>query len=405
MKNLFKLNLQRFNDGTEPESTEPEAQPEAKQVTNEILEAGKAINADLKGMISQIIKDELAAQQPPAPEKKMQFATDAKNVFINPQHGREQLSPEMKAFIHWTRTGEVTDRKALGGIATPAAGGYLVPEEFRSEIIRKMTPLTVMRRAGARQFTISGGDTVIPVLQTNGAGGWVAENTAYTESDPVFNEINLRPSKYTRLVKASYEMLEDSAINVAGLLSDIFAEDFAAAEDAAFIAGNGTGKPTGLFTASLTSTAAVITSDATLADSIIKLVYALPRQYRAGAVFFVHGSAIAKIRTLKNTQGAYLWEPSLKAGEPDRLLGYPVYESVDIAVNPDVDPGAPTSPGSDIVFGHPKHYYIADRQGMILERSNERFFELGQVAFRSDMRVDGKVALADGFRKLTGFMH
>jgi HK97 family phage major capsid protein len=404
MKKLFKLNLQRFND--EDQTTDPVEQPKAdnteetKKVAKDILEAGKAVNDELKSMIGDIVKAQIAATQPPQVEKKMQF--ESKTIHANTQHGRDSLSPEMKSFVHWARTGEVTDRKALGGIATPSAGGYLVPEEFRAEIIRKMIPLTVMRRAGARQFTISGGDTMIPVLESSGQGGWVSENTAYTESEPTFGEISLRPNKYTRLVKASYEMLEDSAINVADLLSDIFSEDFAAAEDAAFVNGTGVGRPTGLFKAAITSVASTNTDDGTLADSLMKLIYALPRQYRNGSVFFLSGKAIAKVRLLKGANGQYLWESSLKAGEPDRLLGYPVFESVDI---PEATIGAGPDTGSDIIFGHPKHYYIADRQGMVLERSNERFFELGQVAFRSDMRVDGKVALADGFRKLTGFKH
>ncbi|WP_018130707.1 phage major capsid protein [Effusibacillus pohliae] len=383
---------------------------EGKRLAKEIIETGKAVNDELKDMVQQVVQEELKSAgfdfSTPIQrlvEKKMQF--DVSNApRINSRHGRDQLSPEMKSFIHWAKTGEVIDRKALAG-GTANAGGYLVPEEFRSEVIRKLAALTVVRRSGARAFPVSSDSISIPVVSANGSGAWTGENQQYQESDPTFGNVNLTPHKYTRLVRASVELLEDSAINVADLLADIFAEDFAAAEDAAFVAGDGVNKPTGIAQAAIGTVAAANTSDQNQADSLVKTVYALPRQYRNGAVWYINSKAIQRIRLLKDANGRYIWQDGLQEGEPARLLGYPVFET-DALAEYDLDgAGAGTDMGSNIIFGNPRYYYIADRTGMRLERSADRYFEFGQVAFRSDMRVDGKVALADAFKKLTGFKH
>lgn len=390
------------------EEVRKEAQERAREIAQEIITTGKSIDSELKGMMKEVVEKELAkngidmnGRTGRIIEQKMQF--DLSPVYMNTQHGRSQLSPQMKQFIHWAKTGEVTDRKVLARGAD-AAGGYLVPEEFRNEVIRKLEPLTVVRRSGARAFNVNSDAIDIPVLLTNGAGAWIDENTVYPESDPTFGNVRMTPNKYSRLVRTSYELLEDSAINVADLLADIFAEDFAAAEDRAFVNGSGVGQPTGLNVADIPVVAAGAAT--ALRDDLIRLVYSLPRQYRDGAAFYLRGELIQQVRLLGPENTAGIWtNGSLQDGEPARLLGYPVFETSDLPAYDLDGTGTGTAMGSNIIFGNPKYYYIADRQGMRLERSTERYFELGQVAFRSDLRVDGEVALPDGFRKLTGVAH
>jgi HK97 family phage major capsid protein len=331
-----------------------------------------------------------------------------RNVYANTKYGRESLSPEMKSFIHWAKTGEVERKAALTG-GVDANGGYLVPEEFSNEVVRKMKNIVVVRSAGARVLTIGSDKINVPVVSSEGAGGWMAATTqgsAYTQSEPTFSEVELTPHKYNRIALVSYEMLEDSFLNVADLLADIFAEDFASAEDKAFIAGTGTGQPEGMDTNANVVSVGLGTTFALTAADIFNIVYSLPRKYRNGACWFIHDAVVAKIRQFEDGSGQYIWtEGNLVNGEPPRLAGYPVYTS-DALLKTDVDGGAAgNQPGSNLIFGNPRYYYIADRQGFRLQRSTERYFDTGQVAFRADKRVDGKIALAEAFVKSAPVKH
>lgn len=384
------------------------AKQQAKELAAEIIATGKTVDNELKGMVNDLVKEELqkAGMDLSTPiqrivEKKMQFDVSSAPR-VNGQYGRQQMSPQMKNFVHWAKTGEVLERKVLNEGAA-GAGGILVPEEFRAEVIRKLAVLTVMRRAGARAIPMGGDSLTFPVLQASGSGAWTAENTAFHEEDPTLGDVTLTPHKYTRLVRTSTELLEDSAIDVASLLSDIFAEDFVAAEDLTFINGTGAGQPTGLYRAAVRTLASTgTTTDALIAD-LTRTIYSVPRRYRQGSVWFIPGSLIETIALMRDTTGKPIWiGGNIQDGEPARLLGYPVFET-DEPLDYDLDgAGAGTALGNDIVFGNPRYYYIGDRQQMRLDRSTERYFELGQVAFRADMRVDGKVALTDPFAKLTG---
>lgn len=101
---------------------------------------------------------------------------------------------------------------------------------------------------------------------------------------------------------------------------------------------------------------------------------------------------VAQIRKLKDGNGAYLWQPSVQAGQPDRLLGYELYAS----------PYVPAAAASalSIAFGDFKNYWIADRAGRTVQRLNELYSVNGQVGFIATERVDGKVILPEGIKLL-----
>lgn len=390
------------------------AEEQAKLIAEEIANKHKEVEQDLDEKVSKRVEEILQEKGVNFSNKYTRRLVEQKlhydnmrNVYANTKYGRESLSPEMKAFIHWAKTGEVVQKTALtGGVDTN--GGFLVPDEFNNEVIRKMQNIAVVRSAGARVLTIGSDKVHIPVVTSQGAGGWMAAGTqgsAYTQSEPTFSEVVLTPHKYNRIALASYEMLEDSFLNVADLLATLFAEDFAIAEDNAFLAGSGTGQPEGIDTNASVASVSLGTAFTISATDILNIVYALPRKYRNGACWFIHDAVVAKVRALQSN-GVYLWtEGNLANGEPPRLAGYPVYTS-DALLKADVDGGtAGNQPGSDIIFCNPRYYYIADRQGFRLQRSVDRYFDTGQVAFRADKRVDGKVALAEAFVKSAPVKH
>ena len=266
-----------------------------------------------------------------------------------------------------------------------ADGGYLVPEEFERQIVTGLDEANVVRSL-AKVITTSA-ERKIPVAQ------WTAENGAYTESSPTFGQKTIDAYKLTDLVKVSIELLQDSMFDLESYIAGEFARAFGVAEEEAFCVGSGTGQPTGIFTANggtvgVTAAAA----NAVTADELISLVYALKSPYRRNAKFLMNDATVSMIRKLKDNNGAYLWQPSIQAGEPDRLLGYELHTSPYV---PAAAAGALT-----VAFGDFKNYWIADRSGRTVQRLNELYSTNGQVGFVATERVDGKVILPEGIQLL-----
>ena len=272
-----------------------------------------------------------------------------------------------------------------------ADGGYLVPEEFERQIITGLDEANVVRSL-AKVITTNA-ERKIPVAATHSSAQWTAENGAYTESNPTFDQKSIDAFKLTDLVKVSIELLQDSMFDLESYIAGEFARAFGIAEEEAFCVGTGTNQPTGIFTAKGGTVGVTAASAAAItADELISLVYALKSPYRRNAKFLMNDATISLIRKLKDNNGAYLWQPSIQAGEPDRLLGYAIYTSPYV---PTVAAGAMA-----VAFGDFKNYWIADRAGRTVQRLNELYSTNGQVGFVATERVDGKVILPEGIQLL-----
>jgi len=273
-----------------------------------------------------------------------------------------------------------------------ADGGYLVPTEFETSIVQGLNEDNVIRKL-AKTITTSA-ERKVPIAATPSVATWVAENGAIPESGVTFDQKTLDAFKLTDLVKVSVELLADSMFDLEAYLSAEFARAIGVAEEQAFCVGTGTGQPTGIFRetggAQIGTTASSQT--AVSFDDVISLVYSLKSPYRRNAVFLTNDSTVSAFRKLKDSNGQYLWQPALQQGQPDRLLGYPLYTSPYVPV---IASGALT-----VAFGDFANYWIADRAGRTLQRLNELYAGNGQVGFLATERVDGKVILAEGIQML-----
>ena len=270
-------------------------------------------------------------------------------------------------------------------------GGYLVPEEFEKDIVSGLDAANVIRSIAKVIQTHN--DRKIPVAVGHSVATWTAENAPYTESNPTFGQKVIDAYKLTDLIRISVELLQDAAFPLEEYIANEFARAFGAAEEEAFCVGSGTGEPTGIFTANggqVGVTAAA--NNAITADELINLVYALKAPYRRNAKFLMNDATISAIRKLKDGNGVYLWQPSLQAGEPDKLLGYDLYTS---PYAPTVAAGAYT-----VAFGDFKNYWIGDRAGRTVQRLNELYATNGQIGYVATERVDGKVILPEGIQLL-----
>jgi len=315
-------------------------------------------------------------------------------------------SPEVKGFVDaYLRRGSEVEVKALHG-GVPAEGGYAVPREIDAMIAGQLKEISPIRRlaqvvqvgsAGYRKLVATGGT----------ASGWVSETAARPETDtPQFEEIAPPSGELYANPAASQAMLDDAAFDLEAWLASEIATEFARAEGAAFVNGTGANQPRGFLSApaSLAADGArpfgtlqyVASSDAEgLGDVIglvlIDLVHALKAGHRQGASWLMNSSTLAKIRKVKTTDGAFLWQPGLVEGQPDRLLGYPVVEAEDM---PDVAAGA-----FPIAFGNFRAgYLIAERSATTILRdpyTNKPF-----VHFYATKRVGGQVLDSEAIKLL-----
>ena len=278
-----------------------------------------------------------------------------------------------------------------------ANGGFLVPTEFEKQIVTALDENNVIRSVANVIKTAA--ERKIPVAASHVAAQWTAENGAYTESNPTFAQKAIDAYKETALAKVSIELLQDSMFSVEAYLANEFGRAFGILEEEAFCVGTGTGQPTGIFNAydddaPVGGEINVITatSGAVKGDDLISLVYALKAPYRKNAKFLMKDSSVAEIRKLKDGNGVYMWQPSLQAGQPDKLLGYDLLTS---AYAPEIAANA-----LPVAFGDFHSYWISDRSGITIQRLNELYSANGQVGFIATKRCDGKTILHEGIQLL-----
>lgn len=271
-------------------------------------------------------------------------------------------------------------------------GGYLVPAEYDTRLIEGLTEENIMRKLAT--IIKTGAERKINIAASTPAAAWIDEGGALTFGDATFDQINLDAHKLHVAVKVTEELLYDNVFNLESYILNKFARALANAEEDAFLNGDGIGKPLGIFAATGGGQVGVTTASTTAitADEIINLIYALKRPYRKNAAFIINDQTLSILRKLKDGNGAYIWQPSYQVGEPDSLLGYPVYTS---AYVPTVAVGNPV-----IAFGDYSYYNIGDRGSRSFAELKELFAGNGMVGFVAKERVDGRLVLPEAIQIL-----
>lgn len=266
-----------------------------------------------------------------------------------------------------------------------ADGGYLVPEEYDHRLIDTLSEENIMRRLAT--IITTSGEHKINIAATKPAASWIEEGGALTFGEATFAQILLDAHKLHVAIKVTEELLYDNAFNLEGYILDQFGKALANAEEDAFLNGDGTGKPLGLFAATGGGTVAGTLTAAIKSDDMLDLVYALKRPYRKNASFIMNDKTLASLRKLKDNNGAYIWQPSYQAGEPDRVLGYAVHTSA-------------YAPEDAIAFGDYKYYNIGDRGTRSFSELRELFAGNGMIGYVAKERVDGKLILPEAVQIL-----
>lgn len=266
-----------------------------------------------------------------------------------------------------------------------ADGGYLVPEEYDSRLIDTLEEENIMRKLG--HVITTSGEHKINIAATKPAAAWVEEGGALTFGDATFSQILLDAHKLHVAIKVTEELLYDNAFGLENYIIDQFGKALANAEEDAFLNGTGVGQPLGLFAKTGGGTTAETLTAALKADDILNLIYVLKRPYRKNASFIINDKNLAVIRKLKDNNGAYMWQPSYQAGEPDKILGYDVHTSA-------------YAPEDAIAFGDYSYYNIGDRGTRSFKQLTELFAGNGMIGYVAKERVDGKLILPEAVQIL-----
>lgn len=306
-------------------------------------------------------------------------------------------SPEAKGFVdNYLRAGREAEIKSVSG-AVPGDGGYAVPDEIDARITGELAEISPIRALA--QVVQTGTSGYRKLVATGGtASGWVSETAARPETDtPEFVEIAPPAGELYANPAASQAMLDDVGFDIETWLAREIAMEFARAEGAAFVNGTGVNQPAG-FLAAPSSAAEddvrafgtlqyIGSGDASGFDSapdakLIDLIHTMKAGHRQGASFVMNSATLAEVRKLKTADGAFLWQPGLVEGQPDRLLGYPVVEAEDM---PDIAAGS-----FPIAFGNFRHGYLIAESGAT-QILRDPYTNKPFVHFYATKRIGGQV--------------
>lgn len=308
------------------------------------------------------------------------------------------------AFINHMRDGNANSFAVYNALQQthPSQAGYLVaPEQFVSELIKGIDDAVFMRQKAK----------VLPALQNAqslgyptrtarmGAAVWGTEIAAPTaDSTLAFGKREFKPNPATAEILISKTLIRNAA-NTDGIIRDEMAYVFGALQENAFMTGTGAGRPLGVFIASDDGigTARDVSTGNTATeikfDGLMEAKYAVKGQYQGAAEWVFHRDAVKKIAKLKDSDGQYIWQPSVIMNTPDMLLGKPVNQS-------EYAPSTFTTGLYVGLYGDLKYYWICDSLNMEIQVLAELYARTNQIDYIARIETDGAPVLAEAFARV-----
>ncbi|MEM9550013.1 MAG: phage major capsid protein [Pseudomonadota bacterium] len=362
---------------------------EVKQAVTGFVNEFKGFQADIQSKLQQT-------------EERLTMLDRKSQIAARPHlaAGHDLNAPHTQAFGSYLRSGDDDGLRGLElegkslSTAVNSDGGYLVDPQT-AESVKSVLTSTASIRSIASVVNVEATSYDVLVDHTDLGAGWATETASVAETDtPQIDRITIPLHELSALPKASQRLLDDSAFDIEGWLAARIADKFARAEAAAFINGDGIDKPRGILNhtavdndvwawGNLGYVPTGIDGAIGNGDAIVELVYSLGAQYRANGSFVMNSKTAGIVRKLKDNDGRFLWSDGLAAGEPARLMGYPVLIAEDL---PDVATGSFSIAFGDFAAG----YTIAERPDLRVLR--DPFSAKPHVLFYATKRVGGDVS-------------
>ena len=358
-------------------------------------------------------QNNLDREEAEAEARRAASATRAGNAGIETAEAEDEgeMSPERRArrtneyqnaYMSYLRYGYAGEHRATLQADNDIGGGYLVaPEQFVNRLIKFVDDQVFIRRR-ATTFSVPNADSLgAPSLDTDpGDADWTTELATGNEDTAMeFGKRELHPHPVAKRVKISRTLLRKATMGVEALVRQRLGYKFAITQEKAFLTGDGSQKPLGIYVASdqgiPTARDVSVGNTATEIkfDGLIEAKYSLKGAYWANAAWNFHRDALKQITKLKDGEGQYIWRPSVREGEPDRILGHP-YDMSEYTPN--------TFATGQYVgcIGDFSWYWIADALSMTVQRLEELYAETNQVGLIGRMESDAMPVLAEAFARV-----
>ena len=276
---------------------------------------------------------------------------------------------------------------------TDAEGGFFVPEQFLANTIHDTGVPGSQLRPICNVIRVASKDGYIPTM-ASATWAAIAEEAAPTESTPTVGQVTFSIEKSGGLIKVSRELLDDSAINLPNLLSQIFQEAAGQFEDTGIISGNNTTQYAGIMSDTNVAFYTMANATSVVVADLIGTFYALEAQHRANSTWVMKSAINSLINQIQVTGNGVTGVENITTAPSAFILGRPV---VDTDVTSGLG-GNITSTEKIAIFGDFKSYYIFDRVGFTIRRNDSLYMGNDQVGFFATRRGDGQVGLAAAFK-------
>jgi HK97 family phage major capsid protein len=314
---------------------------------------------------------------------------------------KEQAAFQTDTFTKWLRspsddvfwkTASLDEVKAMQE-DTDAEGGYFVPEQFINQVIHDPGVPGSSLRPLSTVIRVSSKDGYVPTM---GSATWaaIAEEAAFSDQTPTVGQVAFSIEKSGGLVKVTRELLDDSAINLPALLTQIFTESAGRFEDVGIISGNNTTQYAGIMSDSDVAFYTMANATSVVAADLVGTYYKLDAQFRANGTWVMKSAIASLINQINLTGNGVTGVPNITAAPSDFIMGRP-------NVTTDVVSGlggSITSTEKIAIFGDFRNYYIFDRVGFTIRRNDSLYMGNDQVGFFATRRGDGQVGLANAFK-------
>lgn len=331
-------------------------------------------------------------------EKAIQFSqvlTNKKGSVV--QIDAEGFTQYEKALKTWLMKGDnalgADEMKALS-VGSDPDGGYTVTPDMSGRMVEKLFETSPMRQVASVQSINS--DSLEGLYDLDeAASGWVSETGSRAQtSTPQFAKWSIPTHEQYAMPAATQKMLDDSSLNIESWLAGKVQSKFSRTENAAFVSGDGNGKPRGFLTYAAgttipntieqlpTGASGDFAGSGAGGDTFFDMVYAMKAGYRNGARWAMGRSTLKEVRKIKDSDGNYIWQSGLAVGEPSTIAGY---STIDFEDMPDMGVDS-----LSIAFANwAEAYQIVDRLGTRILR--DPFTAKPYVLFYTTKRTGGDV--------------
>lgn len=337
------------------------------------------------------------------------YETGAYSPWTNPVEVRKAL-----AFGKFLRGREIdqaerrdlTEGSVIGQIGTFTGLGYFVPAGFKYDIVQSMKYFAPLLNDEVFTIVETGTGNPLPYPtsdDTSNSAAIVSEGGTINEQDVTAGHVIFGAYKLSSgLIKASIELIQDSAFNLESWLAKRFGERYGRGAEGYLTNGTGSGQPLGLLSAIIATGASPVIANGssestggsqTGANSIgytdlVRLEHSVDPSYRRNGKYMFHDTTLSSLKQILDKYGRPLWVPGMKDDAPDTIMGYPYVINQSI---PTISAAA-----NSVVFGDMSQFVVRKVSDMTVQRLNELYATTGQVGFVSAMRFDAKLVETSG---------